>query len=34
MIRLWKINAEHRLNGDMYNLLIDVLEAKNGGFNF
>ena len=31
---LGKLMLEHRLNGDMYNLLIDVLEAKNGGFNF
>ena len=31
---LGKLMLEHRLSGDMYNLLIDVLEAKNGGFNF
>ena len=31
---LGKLMLEHRLKGDMYNLLIDVLEAKNGGFNF
>ena len=31
---LGKLMLEHRLQKDMYNLLIDVLEAKNGGFNF
>ncbi len=31
---LGKLMLEHRLKGDVYNLLIDVLEAKNGGFNF
>lgn len=31
---LGKLMLEHRLKGDMYNLLIGVLEAKNGGFNF
>ncbi len=31
---LEKLILEHRLKGDMYNLLVDVLEAKNGGFNF